>query len=399
MKYKTINPTTEDELFTYQQTTNDEIDKILTKAQTSFKSWRNKSFHFRAEKLFKIASILRKNKYVLCNAMAIEMGKPIALGLTEIEKCAVVCEYYAEYSEKILSDKPIKTERTASYVSFQPIGPILAIMPWNFPFWQVFRFVAPNLMLGNSIILKHAPNVSNCSILIENLFREADFSTHVFSNLLISPENVSAIVSNIISDNRISGVTLTGSANAGSFVASLAGKHLKKSVLELGGSDAYIILKDANLNLAVPQCVTSRMNNTGQTCIAAKRFIVDQAIANDFTRLFVEESNKIISGDPLDESVMMGPMARRDLQMNVHNQVLRSIKEGAKLELGGEIPIKKGFFYPPTVLTNIKSNSLVFHEEIFGPVASIITFNNENEAIQLQFLMPVVAAPVMSLMP
>jgi succinate-semialdehyde dehydrogenase/glutarate-semialdehyde dehydrogenase len=238
-------------------------------------------------------------------------------------------------------------------------------------------------MLGNSVILKHAPNVSKCSILIENLFKEADFPSNLFSNLLISSENVPAIVSKIIPDKRISGVTLTGSAIAGSFVASLAGKYLKKSVLELGGSDAYVILKDADLNLAVPQCVTSRMNNTGQTCIAAKRFIVDETIADEFIELYIDESKKYIPGDPLNEYVNMGPMARRDLQLNVHNQVLLSIKEGAKLELGGQIPERKGFFYPPTVLTNIKSDSLVFNEEIFGPVASIITFNNENEAIQL----------------
>lgn len=305
------------------------------------------------------------------------MGKPLKQGIAEIEKCASVCDYYAENAQKFLQQETVKTDASKSYISFQPLGVILAVMPWNFPFWQVFRFLAPALMAGNCGVLKHASNVPGCAIAIEDIIKEAGFPTHVFQTLLIE----SSAVSRVIENPFIKAVTLTGSIPAGQKVAQKAASLLKKTVLELGGSDAYLILEDADLELTAETCVNSRLINSGQSCIAAKRFIVLKEIEENFIRLFKEKMAAKVMGDPLDEKTQIGPQARVDLRDQLHEQVLKSISQGAKCILGGKIPEGNHAFYPPTILTNVKKGMPAYDEELFGPVASIISAEDEKEAI------------------
>ncbi len=383
MKIRTIDPKNGYLLAEYEEDSREEIFSKIEKSDQAYQEWKKTNFSQRANLLLKVADILIAGKDKFARLMADEMGKPTAQGKAEIEKSAWVCRYYAENAENQLKDLDIKTEKKRSYVSFRPIGPVLAIMPWNFPFWQVFRFAAPYLMAGNTVMLKHAPGTSGCSIHIEKIFKEAGYPGNVFTNILISPENVPARTPEIIHHPLIKGVTLTGSTGAGIKVAEAAGQVLKKSVLELGGSDPYIILEDADIDKAAEACIASRMGNAGQTCIAAKRLIAVDEIYDDFVRACMEEIKKYKPGNPLDDEFNMGPMARKDLRDGLHAQVEKSIGMGAKLLTGGIIPDREGYYYLPTALENVCKGMPAFDEELFGPVAVFIRAKDETDAIHI----------------
>jgi len=376
---KSINPYNGKVIEEYQEMSFEEINIIIEKAHETFLNWRKVPFKKKAELMKKAGNILREDAREYGKLMALEMGKPIKDGISEANKCAWVCDYYAENAEKFLQDEVIKTDASKSYVSYQPLGVVLAIMPWNFPFWQVFRFAAPGLMAGNVGLLKHASNVFGCALAIENVFKEAGFPENAFRSLLVG----SSLVSKIIDHSYIKAITLTGSVPAGKAVARKAGSVLKKTVLELGGSDPYIILNDADLEHAAKICALSRLINSGQSCIAAKRFVVVEKIRDEFEQLFLKEMKSYIMGDPLDERTQIGPQARFDLRDGLHKQVTQSIDKGAKCILGGKIPENKGAFYPPTILTDVKAGMPAYDDELFGPVASIIVVKNEEEAIKV----------------
>ncbi len=322
---------------------------------------------------------LRKNREELSLLMTNEMGKPILQSKSEIDKCALVCDYYADNSEKYLLDEKVETEAGNSFITFRPLGVILAIMPWNFPFWQVFRFAAPNLMAGNAGVLKHSSNVTGCGLAIEKIFREAGFPENLFRTLVVPAGKVEEIIRH----DKIKAVTLTGSVPAGRAVAAAAGAVLKKTVLELGGSDPYIILEDADLEKAAELCVTSRLINGGQSCIAAKRFVIVETVYDKFEKLFTDKMRSKIMGDPLLEETNIGPQARIDLRDELHSQVLRSVECGARILLGGKVPENKGAYYPPTVLANVLPESPAYKEELFGPVAALIKAKDEADAIRI----------------
>ncbi|MDH3745937.1 MAG: NAD-dependent succinate-semialdehyde dehydrogenase, partial [Acidobacteriota bacterium] len=315
--------------------------------------------------------------------MAVEMGKPVREGRAEVEKCARVCRFYAEQAAEFLAPQTIETDAKTSFVTFEPLGPVLAVMPWNFPFWQVFRFIAPHLTAGNVGLLKHASNVPGCALAIEEVMREAGYPEGVFQTLLIGSRRVAGL----IEDKRVRAVTLTGSTPAGRAVAAKAGECLKKTVLELGGSDPYVILADADLELAVNQCVTSRLINCGQSCIAAKRFIVTPENLEEFERRVVEAMVSKRVGDPLDASTDIGPMARSDLRDELHQQVVASVAAGARCLLGGEKPEGDGdgdgAYYPPTVLTDVRPGMAAYDDELFGPVAAILPAKSDKDAIRI----------------
>jgi succinate-semialdehyde dehydrogenase/glutarate-semialdehyde dehydrogenase len=374
-----INPTTGETLEKYEETSPDEIMRRLEKAHQAFRAWRRTSFSERAQLMRKVSRALTENKGQYARTMALEMGKPIAAGQAEIEKCVWACEYYADHAEKMLQPEIIKTDARKSFVTFNPLGVILAIMPWNYPFWQVFRHAAPGLMAGNGVILKHASNVPGCAVAIEDIFTKAGFPEYLFQNFLMSSQRVA----DLIEHPAITAVTLTGSTTAGRAVAEKAGKMLKKTVLELGGSDPYLVLEDADLDKTVEACVTSRLLNSGQSCIAAKRFVVVEAVRRQFEQMLVDQMHAKRMGDPLDEAVEIGPQARFDLRDNLHQQVIKSISKGAVCLLGGEIPEDPGAFYPATVLGNVGKGMPAYEEEIFGPVAAVISVKNEKEAIQV----------------
>lgn len=373
----TINPATEEILNQYQEFSENQIENAIINADIASKSWKKTAFIHRSELMRNAARILRNKKTDYAELMALEMGKPFAQGISEAEKCAWVCDYYAENAESHLSDEMIKTEFSKSYVSFQPLGTVLAIMPWNFPFWQVFRFAAPALMAGNAGLLKHSSNTMGCAIAIEEIFIEAGFPKGLFSTLVIG----SAPVAKIIEHPKVVAVTLTGSTPVGQKVAASAGSCIKKTVLELGGSDPYVILADADLKKAADACAAARLINSGQSCIAAKRFIVVESVLDAFTEFFIESIKKYKMGNPLEEGVFVGPQARKDLQFDLQRQVDDSIKMGAELILGGYIPEGMGYYYPPTILTNVKKGMPAYDEEIFGPPAAIIPVKSEEEAI------------------
>ncbi|MBU0529998.1 NAD-dependent succinate-semialdehyde dehydrogenase [bacterium] len=376
---QSLNPFNQEIIQSYKEYSQNEIENIILKSDAAFKEWRQTEFAIRSKLLRNTASTLKKNIEEYSNIITMEMGKPIRESRAEIEKCAWVCEYYAENSEKFLSPQEVKTDASKSYVAFQPLGVILAVMPWNFPFWQVFRFAAPTLMAGNVGILKHSSNVSGCALAIEQIFRDAGFPKNAFRTLLINSKKVASIIEN----PTVKAVTLTGSTPAGKAVASKASEMLKKTVLELGGSDPYIILEDADLQKAVNSCSFSRLLNAGQSCIAAKRFIVVESVLQDFLSLLIYNMKNMVMGDPLDENTNMGPMARIDLRDELHEQVVKSMELGAQLLLGGQIPPGKAAFYPPTILTDVKPGMPAFDEELFGPVAAIVPAKDEEEAIQL----------------
>jgi succinate-semialdehyde dehydrogenase/glutarate-semialdehyde dehydrogenase len=379
MPLESINPTTFALIQSYREHAPHEVEHALLAANNAFAKWRRESFIERAKPLKAVAEILRARKEAYGKLMASEMGKPIAQGIAEAEKCAWVCEYYAENAERFLSPEIIPTDATKSFVTFQPLGILLAVMPWNFPFWQVFRAAAPALMAGNAVVLKHASNVSGCALEIERVFRDAGLPEGLFKTFLLKANRVNALIEHPL----VNAVTITGSTAAGKAVAAKAGEMLKKSVLELGGSDAYLVLEDANLDETVSTCVASRLINNGQSCIAAKRFIVVEPLLKRFEEMFVEKMKAQKVGDPLDVSVNVGPMARHDLRDELHEQVCRSVERGAKALCGGEIPNDKGAFYPPTVLTNVRKGMPAYDEELFGPVAAIIAAKNEADAIRI----------------
>ena len=376
---KSINPATGEELKNYQDMTEKEIDEILEQSNKTFLEWKNSDFSQRSEKMKKAHDILLKRKDEFAEIMTLEMGKPILQSVSEIEKCAWVCEYFADNAEDFLSNEEIKTDATESYVTYNPLGVVLAIMPWNFPFWQVFRFAAPNLMAGNAGVLKHASNVTGCALGIEEVFKEAGFPENLFRTIIVSSKKMDAVIKN----KNIKAVTLTGSVPAGKSVASTAGSVLKKTVLELGGSDPYVVLEDADLNDSVETCVNSRLINGGQSCIAAKRFIVAEKIYKKFEEMYVQLMKKKKMGDPFNKENNLGPQASESLRNDLHLQVEKSIEKGAKLLLGGKIPEGKGAYYPPTVLANVKKGMPAYDEEIFGPVAALIKVTNEEEAIKV----------------
>lgn len=376
---KAINPTSGELIRTYEAHSEKGAEKIINSVDKAWQSWRSVPFRHRSALMLNMASLLRSERDRLALLITLEMGKVLRESKAEIEKCAWVCEYYAENAESFLQNEPIPTEFKQSYISFQPLGTILAVMPWNFPFWQVFRFAAPTLMAGNTVVLKHASNVPGCALAIEELFREAGFPDNAFRTLLIDGKKVESLIAH----PAIKAVTLTGSTPAGRSVAAAAGRWLKKSVLELGGSDPYLILEDANLDEAATICAASRLLNAGQSCIAAKRFIVIENIFDEFSRLFTARMKEAVYGDPCHEETTLGPMARRELRDELHDQVIASVKQGAVILTGGMIPDQAGAFYPPTILSNVKPGMPAYQEELFGPVAALISARNEKQAVEI----------------
>ena len=379
MSIAAINPANGETVRTYQEMTADEVKRVIQSCHDAFLNWRGTTFAERANLMKKAAAVLRDNSGAYSELMALEMGKPVKDGRAEIEKCAWVCDYYADNAQTILQNEAIETDASKSYVAFRPLGVVLAVMPWNFPFWQVLRFAAPALMAGNGGILKHASNVPGSALAIEEIFRKAGFPENIFRTLLIGSRQVEAVIENPL----VKAATLTGSTPAGKAVAKKAGEMLKKTVLELGGSDPYVILEDADLEAAVTSCVTSRLINAGQSCIAAKRFVVVAELRERFEQLFVEQMAARKMGDPLEEDTTVGPQARHDLRDELHEQVRKSIEKGATCLLGGEVPSGNGAYYPPTVLTDLKKGMPAYDEELFGPVASIIPVKDEAEAIHV----------------
>ncbi len=376
---QSINPINQQIIKEYKEHSQSEIETILSQADEAYMDWRLTKFEHRAELLQNTSKILTANIEKYGKIITLEMGKPMRESRVEISKCAWLCDYYAENGEKFLSPQEVKTDAFKSYITFKPLGAILAVMPWNFPFWQVFRFAIPAMMAGNVGILKHASNVSGCSLAIEQIFREAGFHPNTFQTLLISSEKVSSVIENPV----IKAITLTGSTPAGKAVASKAGEMLKKTVLELGGSDPYIILEDADLKIAAKACTTGRLINAGQSCIAAKRLIVIETVLEDFQSLLIHNMKNVKMGDPFNDETGIGPLARIDLREELHQQVTKSVDLGAKIILGGTILKGQGAFYPPTILTNVKPGMPAFDEELFGPVAAIISAKDEEEAIKL----------------
>ena len=374
-----INPYNCKIIARYKSHTKKQTNSIVLKTHTAWLTWKNSPADERSKLLMALSEQLLNRKDELAQLMAAEMGKPLKQGVAEIEKCAAACEYYARNAANFLKDQPIETDASKSYVTFNPIGVVLAVMPWNFPFWQVFRFLAPALAAGNCGVLKHASNVMGCALAIEDLVKQAGFPENVFRTLLLDSKSIEAVIENPL----IKAVTLTGSTNAGKKVAEKAGSLIKKTVLELGGSDAYIILEDADLDRAAEICVNSRLVNGGQSCIAAKRFVVAKSVEKEFTRLFVEKMAAKVMGDPLDATTDVGPQARVDLRDELHQQVERSIAKGAKCLLGGKVPNGNNAFYPPTVLSNVKKGMPAYDEELFGPVAAIISARDEADAIRI----------------
>jgi len=379
MSITTINPANGEVLETYPLMGAAEINEAIDSAKRAYQEWKQVSYEQRSGVLKKAARILRDRSTELAVLMAREMGKPLSQGIAETEKCAWVCEHYAEHAEEYLAPELVKTEANKSYVTFQPLGLILAVMPWNFPLWQVFRFAAPALMAGNGCLLKHASNVTGSALEIEAILSAAGCPENLFRTLRIQSSDVASILASPV----IKAVTLTGSGPAGQAVGQAAGKVLKKAILELGGSDAYIVLEDADLEQAAETCVSSRLINSGQSCIAAKRFIVVQSALKPFEELFVEKMRARKMGDPLREDTDIGPQARRDLRDELHGQVEHSISQGAKLLLGGIVPDLPGAYYPATVLTKVRPGMTAFDEELFGPAAAIISADSEEQAIEL----------------
>lgn len=381
MSIQSINPADGEVIKSYKADNDATVAQKISQTHLAWLNWKDSSFSDRAALLNNLANQLEKERDKLAHLMALEMGKPLKEGAAEIDKCASVCRYYADQAKVFLKDQVIETEASKSYVSFQPIGVVLAIMPWNFPFWQVFRFLAPALMAGNCGVLKHASNVPGCALAIQKLVIDAGFPEHVFQTLMIGSKAVAQVIENPL----IKAVTLTGSTQAGIKVAAQAGGLLKKTVLELGGSDAYVILADADLESAAEICVSSRLINNGQSCISAKRFIVVKEVEKEFTALFIAKMKQRKTGDPFEADINLGPMARADLRDELHQQVLKNIEMGAKCILGGKIPDIKGnhAYYEPTVLTEIKAGMPAYSEEMFGPVAAILTAKDTEDAIRL----------------
>jgi succinate-semialdehyde dehydrogenase / glutarate-semialdehyde dehydrogenase len=379
MAIASINPATGEKLRDFKAHNDVEIEKCLRQATAAFEKYRGESFPRRAQLMLAAASLLEQEKEELARTITLEMGKLFRDSVAEIEKCSRGCIYYAENAERFLEDEAAQTSARRSYLRYEPMGPVLAIMPWNFPFWQVFRFAAPALMAGNVGILKHAGNVPQCALAIEQLFCRAGFEEGIFQTLLIEANQVERL----IVDPRVKAVTLTGSEKAGSAVASTAAREIKKSVLELGGSDPFIVMPSADFGLAVSTAVKSRTINTGQSCIAAKRFFIADKIYDKFLKDFVEQMRSLKVGDPLDEATEIGPLATESIRDGVHEQVQKTIAMGAKCLTGGNRIAGAGFFYEPTVLVDVPKDSPAFREEVFGPVAAVFRVRDAEEAVDL----------------
>ena len=379
MAIETVNPATGERIKTFEALTDDELELRLQRAIDAFEVNRRRSFADRAARMQRVAETLERRKDELGKLITLEMGKPVGAAVAEVAKCATACRYYADNAEAFLRDEIVATDAERSYIHYQPIGPVLAVMPWNFPFWQVFRFAAPALMAGNVGLLKHASNVPQSALAIEEVIREGGFDQHEFQTLLIGSD----AVKRVIEDERVKAITLTGSEPAGASVASSAANKIKKSVLELGGSDPFVVMPSADLDEAVSVAVKARTVNNGQSCIAAKRFIVHEAIADAFTSRFVEAMAKLKVGDPMDPSTEIGPLAMPQLVNDLEKQVDESVAAGARLLTGGKRLGNRGYFYAPTVLADIPDDAPAAREETFGPVASLFRVRDKAEAIRV----------------
>jgi succinate-semialdehyde dehydrogenase/glutarate-semialdehyde dehydrogenase len=379
MVLHSVNPTTEDILETFEEFSDQQVDAALQSAHDAQRAWRTTSFGERAARLQAVARVLREQKTRLATMATREMGKPIVEAEAEIEKCAWNCDFYAEHAASFLADEHVATNAPESFVAFEPLGVVLAIMPWNYPFWQVIRFAAPALMAGNGAVLKHASNVPGCAMAVEEIFKSAGITNGLFRTVLVPGSKVEPL----IADPRIAAVTLTGSSEVGEQVASAAGRRIKKQVLELGGSDPFIVLADADLDAAVTIAVRARNQNNGQSCIAAKRFIVEESVADQFTDKFAAMVNALRVGDPMQRETNVGPLARGDLRETLSNQVERSVSSGAHVVVGGKPLNGKGYFYAPTVLDGVSETMPAFREETFGPVAAVIRARNAQDAVRL----------------
>ena len=375
--FYTQNPATLETLQTYHEMTSSEMEIAISASERTFKHWKTTSFRERSLLFNRLADVLEKRKGSLSELMAFEMGKPLHESVAEVEKCAWVCRYYAENGASMLSSETIDTSASKSFVSYQPIGTVLGIMPWNFPLWQVYRYAVPTLFAGNTTLMKHASVTTGCGLAIAASFIEAGFPEGIFQTIIAD----NALIADVIGDTRIQAVTLTGSTRAGKSVAETAGKHLKKCVLELGGSDPYLILEDADISLAAEKCATSRLLNTGQSCIAAKRFIVVESVYEEFLGAFTKELRKRKVGDPFSEGSDLGPLARVDLRDALHNQVEQTIQAGARLVFGG-INSLDAAFYPITLLAEVPEDSVGGTDELFGPVACVFKVKDEVSAIE-----------------
>jgi succinate-semialdehyde dehydrogenase/glutarate-semialdehyde dehydrogenase len=374
-----VNPATEEVIATFDAFAPDEVEMALAEAHDAFLDWRTRPIAERAKPMRSLAALLRERAERYARLATLEMGKPIAEARAEIEKCAFGCEFFAENAARYLADEEIRANARRSVVSFQPLGVVLAVMPWNFPFWQVVRFAAPAFMAGNAGLLKHASNVPQCALALEEAFRDAGFPQGLLRTVLVA----GAAIEPIIADDRIRAVTLTGSSDTGSRIAALAGRAIKKAVLELGGSDPYIVLADADLEAAAATAVRARNQNNGQSCIAAKRFIVVESIAADFERRFAKGVEDLAVGDPMDPKTQVGPLARGDLLDTLERQVDASVRAGARILTGGERLSGKGFFFRPTVLANVTTDMPAFREETFGPVAAVVRVRDAEEALRV----------------
>lgn len=377
MSLVSINPATGQLIREYKKWTEDEVSRVIGHVRDSWYDWRETSFSERARAMSALAARIRKENEDLARTITLEMGKPIVEARAEVEKCALACDYFGSHAESFLGVETIGSDAGKSYVRFDPLGVILAIMPWNFPFWQVFRFAVPALMAGNVVVLKHASNTMGCALSIEGLFSKSGFPENVLRALMIGSEAVPGV----IRDGRIAGVTLTGSVVAGRAVAKLAGEALKKTVLELGGSDPFIVLADADLDLAATGAVASRTMNAGQSCIAAKRIIVEKPVASEFLDRFRDKMEALVVGDPLADQTEIGPLARMDLRDALHRQVEESLAMGAKNLIGGSPRGGPGAFYSPTILVDVKQGIPAYHEELFGPVAAVIVVEGPEAAV------------------
>ena len=379
MSIQSVNPATGEVIETLEPTSAAQVEQIVAGVHAAFREWRTQPWSRRSALMHKAAAELRARQSEYAAIMTREMGKPIVQSEAEVEKCAVTCDYYAEHAEAFLAEQTRETDASRSYVRFDPLGVVLAVMPWNFPFWQVFRFAAPALMAGDAGVLKHASNVPRCALAIEEVFRRAGFPSGLFRTVLADAQ----VVKGLIADPRIVAATLTGSERAGRAVAEQAGRQIKKTVLELGGSDPFVVLADADLDVAAKGAAEGRLVNSGQSCIASKRFIVVDAVADRFLERFREELASRRMGDPTSRDTQVGPQARVDLRDELHQQVAESVKRGARTLLGGEVPAGRGAFYPPTLLAMVDRGMPAFEEETFGPVAAVIHAKDEEDAIRL----------------
>ncbi len=379
MKFHTINPATEEIIDEYELMPQERVLEVAKKSSHAFNEWKKLGVSERSKYFRKLARVLRANKEKYSKIMTAEMGKPIKQSLSEVEKCAWTAEVYADNAEKWLEEENVIADGEKHFVAFEPLGTILAIMPWNFPFWQAFRFGIPTLIAGNTAILKHSNQVPQCALAIEESFNEAGFPDFVFKSIITDHESVGEL----LKSDLIHGVSLTGSTAAGSRIAEIAGRNLKKVVLELGGSDPFIVLEDSDIELAAKNAVSGRTLNSGQSCIAAKRFIVAKEIAGQFSGKFSEYTEALVVGDPMDMKTDVGPLVNKEGLMQIELQVQDAISKGAKVLCGGKKPDRKGYFYMPTVLSNTKSNMKVVSEEVFGPVAPVIVVENEEEAVKI----------------